>query len=263
MSRHFHLPLLLLAALLISVVGSSDARPPDVFGTVLYGNGEPRAGVQVWAHDPGCAACLRNTLTDENGYFEFNGVFCNECPQGHGDGCIVLISVCNLTRGPYNTDCFVAGEWDTGVWVPNCAGGPCFLAGTEISIPGGSTVPIERIAIGQRVEAFDSASVRTVVGEVTYVHPRRFVESYLVINGSLRVTEEHPLLSSGAWVEAGKLRVGDDLTAPDGSPVEVRSIDVVAEKAEVFNIAVDGLGTFIAGGYVAHNKNPPSEILEP
>ncbi|MDP1709869.1 MAG: hypothetical protein Q8L21_03200, partial [Candidatus Komeilibacteria bacterium] len=77
--------------------------------------------------------------------------------------------------------------------------GGCFLAGTRILMSDGSTKPIEDIRVGDKIKTF-SDPLRLIKdnGDVVKVFSHR-VETYLVINGSLRVTPEHLVYSNHSF----------------------------------------------------------------
>lgn len=147
----------------------------------------------------------------------------------------------------------------------NCGGGSgsCFLAGTEVTLADGSTRPIEQMAAGDLLLAFDEASGETTPQAVRAVHQGLTSDHHLVINGTLRLTWSHPTLSDGEWIEVGRLQVGDTMTAADGREIVVESREVVPGEVPVFNFEVDPLGTYVAGGVVVHNKKLPVKEVEP
>jgi predicted lipid-binding transport protein (Tim44 family)/uncharacterized membrane protein YgcG len=136
-------------------------------------------------------------------------------------------------------------------------GGGCFPAGTKVLTPQGE-VPIERIAPGEMVNAVDENG-QQVLSMVRSTHATR--SGLLVIRtvqGELTTTAEHPLaLASGGFSKAGELVPGDAVLAwKDGhsSPAYVTGIELLAGDALVYNLTVDGPHTYIAGGFVVHNK---------
>jgi hypothetical protein len=135
-------------------------------------------------------------------------------------------------------------------------GGGCFLSGTPITMADGSLKPIETIEVGDVVLAFDEATGEMKPDKVSVVHDPVDWESYLLVNGALKLTPPHPVLSDGEWVEIGKLVVGDSLTSADGSKVLIESIEVVSEPVTVYNFATNPCQTYVAGGFIVHNKNP-------
>lgn len=70
-------------------------------------------------------------------------------------------------------------------------------------------------------------------------------------------TATQPFLSMGEWVVVGDLKVGDALTSMDGKSIRINSMRRVDEKTKVFNLQIASLGTYIANGVVAHNKEFP------
>ena len=141
--------------------------------------------------------------------------------------------------------------------------GGCFLAGTPISMADGSTRPIEEIQAGDTVFAYDEASKQMKPDKVKVVHPVVERDFYLVVNGKMKLTPNHRVLSKGEWVEIGQLAVGDTLTAPDGEPVPIEKIEKVEGKVKVYNFAVNPYETYVASGVIVHNRKqettPPPE----
>src|ERR1017187_4255257 len=117
-------------------------------------------------------------------------------------------------------------------------GGGCFEEGTPILTPNGE-VPIEQlrvgdVVIGGRVEA------------IIRVEP----EEYLEIGNGVRVTAEHPF-----QIAPGVFRMADRVfpTAPR-----------VRAHRPAYNLLVSPSGTYIAGGFIVHNKGcflPDTPIL--
>ena len=140
----------------------------------------------------------------------------------------------------------------------SCATG-CFLAGTQITMADGTTKPIEEIAVGDVVLAYDKATGEMKPDPVKRLHDPFTADSYLVVNGRLRITSSQPVFSGGRWLEMGGLKVGDTLTAAGGSPVKIESIEVVEKAVTVYNFDVNPFETFVADGFIVHRKQ---EIIE-
>ena len=68
----------------------------------------------------------------------------------------------------------------------------------------------------------------------------------------------HPFLSKGKWIQAGDLKAGDTLTDTNGRDVLVKDITIVQEIVDVYNIEVNPYHTYMANGYVVHNKGDPN-----
>lgn len=131
----------------------------------------------------------------------------------------------------------------------------CFLAGTMISMADGSTKAIEDVRATERVLAFDDISARMTPAVVQAVHPARVEDGHLVVNGTIRMTQGQPVLSGGRWVAAGELQVGERLTAGDGRPVPITSIQSVAGPVVVYNLDIGRIGSYVASGVIVHNKH--------
>ena len=144
-----------------------------------------------------------------------------------------------------------------GIAVHNKGGGGCFPDGTLIDAPDGR-VPIEELSPGDRVYAFSrhgSRVVTTVQGILAMRSRLLFVPTD---RGTLRTTSEHPVqLARGGFVQAGALTVGDAIRHWDGRHVDmavVQRLTVSNEEVVVFNLQVDTPHTFLADGFVVHNK---------
>lgn len=132
----------------------------------------------------------------------------------------------------------------------------CFLAGTPIEMADGSTRPIEDVRVGDQVRSYDEKTGRFRAAPVRHVMIGSSA-MHLVVNGSIRVTEAHPLRVNDGWVIAGRLALGDRLLRSDGAVELVTSIERVEGEAVVYNFEVAETHTYCAGGLVAHNKPPP------
>jgi intein/homing endonuclease len=129
----------------------------------------------------------------------------------------------------------------------------------------GTTKPIELLEIGDLVLSFDEESGQMKPDRVTKLlrHPKE--DTYLIINGHLRVTPIHPVLSKGEWKRIDSLEIGDTLTNARGEDIPIESIDIVKETVDVYNFEVNPYHTYIAGGIVVHNskrfEQPPCDPL--
>jgi hypothetical protein len=152
-------------------------------------------------------------------------------------------------------------EWEDCDCTQEGQGCDCLLAGTQIRLADGRTKPVERVQVGDQVLSYDESSGAMVASEVLSVHSPFLANRYVVINGTIRLTQNHPVLRGGAWVAAGALRVGDRLVGPDGGDRPIFSILQVEEQAQVYNFRV-ARGTYVAGGIVVHNKEECSAYVQ-
>jgi hypothetical protein len=135
----------------------------------------------------------------------------------------------------------------------------CFLPETLVRKEDGSEVPISSVCPADRLLTFTiageavSARVRSVVA--------REVDEYKVVktrNIAVHVTAEHPFyVGNGTFKTLEVLNVGDCIFALDGqrlSPQPIESIATVREKVFVYNLHTDAPNTFLANGFLVHNK---------
>ena len=134
------------------------------------------------------------------------------------------------------------------------SGGGCFPAGTPVLTVKGE-VPIEKIRPGDRVLAFSNE--RLVEAEVKkFIEKKDRLIKIRTAGRSLTATSEHPLLTRYGFTEVRALRKGDDVALfEDGRRVwaKIRSIRP-GGVAKVYNLEVSPPHTFIAGGFIVHNK---------
>jgi hypothetical protein len=85
---------------------------------------------------------------------------------------------------------------------------------------------------------------------------------YNINNGELKSTSEHPFLvkSNGTYQfkPAMGMVIGDLLIKGDGTEVEITSIQIIEGDAEVVAIDVEVQDTYLANGYITHNKGSDS-----
>ncbi len=157
------------------------------------------------------------------------------------------------------TDAFAIGAAEKG---------GCFLAGTRILMADGTTKAIEDIRTGDKILTRLS-DVSSILIEDTVV--RTFahnVNGYLVINGSLSVTDIHQILVNGVWKTAGEIKNGDVLIDQKGNRVYVNSIEKKAGRVPVYNFETELRHTYFANGIYVHNDKgggpdtPRSEFVD-
>lgn len=106
-------------------------------------------------------------------------------------------------------------------------------------------------------ETLGNESVDVNVVNLTYSFASRY---YDVNEGEITATAEHPMCvkdsESGLFKfkEIHQLVVGDKLIKGDGTEVEVTSVEAIEKTVEIVSIDVDGPDTYLANGYITHNK---------
>ena len=123
-------------------------------------------------------------------------------------------------------------------------GGGCFAAGTSILTPHGN-VAIESVRAGDTVLTGQGG---TAVVEATFVTQARIL-TLITDRGVLRTTGEHPLLcADGRFHLAGELSRGDRL------PGAIVERCTTGSEELVYNLRIGAPHTFVANGFVVHNK---------
>ena len=137
----------------------------------------------------------------------------------------------------------------------------CFIAGTMIETPDGK-MAIEQIKTGDIVKTFntETSKVETSTVTETFIHPNN--SNRLIINNKINTTLEHPFYINGEWVDAGDLKVGDELLHIDGSKHKITSIKTDTSNQTVYNFEVEGTHTYFAEEYLVHNKQNQTNIKE-
>ena len=142
----------------------------------------------------------------------------------------------------------------------------CFAAGTPIHTDHGD-VPVEEIKVGDEVESRNSATGKLELEPVTELTPLH-KDSLLEIRvegerSPLRPSTRHPFWvrrgdsADGAWVESGKMKVGDLLQTVDGNWRRVTAITPLPGQETVYNFTVANDHDYFVGetGFLVHNAN--------
>ncbi len=120
----------------------------------------------------------------------------------------------------------------------------CFVAGTPVLLADGTSKPIEDMAVGDKVTAYDPGTGRAEAREVVRTFVHHDVPTYdvtLTSGEKVTTTQEHPFWVEGkGWTPAAQLHAGDQLRQPDGSTVPVASVAATGHTATVYNFEVQG-----------------------
>lgn len=153
-----------------------------------------------------------------------------------------------------------AGGGGSGSTGGGGAGGSCFTGDTLVVMASGATRRIDRIRVDDLVRAFDPTALVLQPARVTatHVHPVRDVLVLALADREVTTTAEHPVLTPDrGFVAAGALRTGDTvLVHVDGALVPAVLTGVHrrrSRRCRVYNLTVEGLHTYVAGGLAVHN----------
>lgn len=147
-----------------------------------------------------------------------------------------------------------------GVLVHNKGGG-CFPAGTPIRTPTGD-VPIETLAPGDDLLAVDPQG-KVITTKAESIHRTQSLPfTVRTDRGPLRTTLDHPLaLSNGDFVPADQLQSGNLILSWEHGVLRPATILGSAPEEwpqAVYNLSVTWPHTFMADGFVVHNKGGSS-----
>ena len=157
----------------------------------------------------------------------------------------------------------VSGHSLEGIRVQTAEMGGCFAQGTKVLMSDGNEKNIEDVKPGEliktRKSSLDARLVDAMISDTYKTH----VSGYLLINGRLRMTDNHKILVNGLWKEAAEIKLGDVLLNRDGSEY-VYSIEWLRGRFTVFNLHIDGYQTFFSDGIYVHNQKggPAREVLK-
>lgn len=133
-------------------------------------------------------------------------------------------------------------------------GAACFLEGTKVKMADGSYRSIEEIKVGEYVLTRENeSSSKQVLAKVTKLYEHK-VGYILLINENLWVTPEHRMFISGQWQEIGRAKIGDLLLTENNEWKPITSIEQKYGSFKVYNLEVENLKTYLAGGFYVHNQ---------
>jgi len=143
-----------------------------------------------------------------------------------------------------------------GVVVHNKGGG-CLPAGTPIRTPDGS-IPIEKLNPGNTVLAVDPQGKVVASRVLKLFRTRALVLNVETDAGVLRTTTDHPVgCPGGEFVLAGQIQVGQKVLVWKNDtlqPATVLRIQWNEREMPLYNLSVEWPNTFVAAGFLTHNK---------
>lgn len=166
-----------------------------------------------------------------------------------------------------------------------CAAAHSFLPGTPVLLADGTRVPIETVRIGDRVTVTDPLSgvttTRPVTNTITTHDDKDFTRLTIRTPAGLRAvtaTDTHPFWLTGSgrgggdggaqrWVDAGDIRPGANLRAPDGAALPVTAVAHHTRRQTTHDLTVDGIHTYYVGvgdqnALVHNNDCVDKELLD-
>jgi len=127
-------------------------------------------------------------------------------------------------------------------------GGDCFSYDTKILMADNSFKRIIDLREGEYVKACDIDTGEVVNRKVINKY-RADQNHYYLINGDIKITENHPVFTADAkWVKVADLKIGDSIATIDGS-VKISSIDRIEYEHRVYNFMVDNSHNYYVSAY--------------
>ena len=130
--------------------------------------------------------------------------------------------------------------------------GTCIGEGTIVETASGP-VAVQHLRVGDRIWSYDVERGQRVLASVTAM--RSHVAPGALRIGELVVTAEHPVFSEGNFVPAGELELEDRLLNFDLNRITIERIDRIDHPIAVYDVTVDGVHNYFAGGLLVHNKD--------
>ncbi|MBC7976812.1 MAG: hypothetical protein H7138_17695 [Myxococcales bacterium] len=149
----------------------------------------------------------------------------------------------------------------------------CFAEGTTIRRAGGSTVAVEKLAVGDKVISDAKGTVLTVTGVSNGIEEEPLVDIRDSKDHQLRLTSKHPVVkASGQVVFASSIQTGDEVMTDRGvaSIVSVARVPYAGKvynlklgnKAELAKVGKNGT-TMFAGGFLVGDSAMQQEFSTP
>ncbi|MFD0850779.1 polymorphic toxin-type HINT domain-containing protein [Actinomadura adrarensis] len=152
-----------------------------------------------------------------------------------------------------------------------------FVPGTAVLMADGSSKPIEKIKVGEKVVATDTATGKsgpqTVLATFNSLGTKDLIKITVDTDGdkgtktdSLTATDNHPfwLPIQEKWVEASHLKPGMWLRTSAGTHVQITAIKAWSQRQSVHNLTVDKHHTYYvragATPVLVHNSNCPPKV---
>ncbi|MEW2116097.1 RHS repeat-associated core domain-containing protein [Streptomyces sp. NPDC005474] len=148
-----------------------------------------------------------------------------------------------------------------------------FLPGTKVLLADGSTKPIEKVALGDKVVTTapktGKTTVREVAGTIVTEDDKSFADLTVKTASGKRqalvATTTHPFWvgSERAWIKAGDLKSSMKLRTPSGDTVEITDNRHFDKRQRTHDLTVTGIHTYyvLAGAtpVLVHNCNVNGE----
>jgi hypothetical protein len=185
------------------------------------------------------------------------GALCAACSKSNGDAFTAELQSASLTRARSDPS-------------PADGAGASVAAGTPVRMYDGTTKPIERLAIGDRVLSY-SPRRGMVAGTVADIASHDGARELVRINlghgghardGALAMTRAQQVYASGQWTSPGELATGSRLLAVDRGKLEpplVSTVEPVPGPVSTYELRVVPEHDFFADGILVRDGEPETD----
>jgi Pretoxin HINT domain len=142
-----------------------------------------------------------------------------------------------------------------------------FTGNTRVLLADGETVPIDQVAVGDKVLATDPAAgvsqARPVTGLIVHSGPHTMTAVTLAGGATITATDHHPFwdATTGQFTDADALRAGDKLREASGRLVQVAKTRTYVAVVTAYNLTISAIHTYyvVAGttSVLVHNSCGP------
>ena len=127
----------------------------------------------------------------------------------------------------------------------------CFAYDTLVLMADNSLKRVIYLKTGDRVKSRDMKTGK-IVDKIVINKYRGDVDHYYLINGELKITESHPVLTEGGkWVMVAELKVGDRIVSANGL-IEIRSFKKRKYSHRVYYLGVEDTHNYFVSAYGRH-----------
>ena len=131
-------------------------------------------------------------------------------------------------------------------------GGGCIEAAMPVELSDGTSMPLYALKDSCTVRCWNERLQERSIGIVHaikhYVVPR-----LVLIDGGLRLSPMHPVLTSNCWTRAADIRPGDLIVQNDGTARRVRFVSSAVGAFDVIDLSVDPHSNLSVRGCIVHN----------
>ena len=172
-----------------------------------------------------------------------------------------VVNGATITTNPYTFT--LTTDTSVLVYFRLSGGGGCVLEGTEITLPDGSTTPVEELKKGSAVQGYDTAKDSFVIEQVLSCKKSKVDRIEIINNGLLYLTlYDQPMYvrhdGFAEWVKNPvEFNIGWELFNPlENKWIPITSIELRDGSFTVYDLQATGPNNYIANGILADAKTP-------